>query len=453
MANSFPTTKNTWVANDLIESAWANSIEDVLGITGAHNFSRAATFIVAANDSTAQGKATADYICDGTADDVQIQAAFDALPSTGGSVMLLDGKFNIAAALWIPAATKLFGQGYNTHLFLVAGTDDHMLKNENFGNAGSRDSNIVVYGIRFDHNKANNSAGAVISFNETQYCKFLNNWFIDADFTLDGSDSAIVKNNYSINSRGIGITIGAGGEDPVPPGTGSIDCLVEGNTVINSGDDGIYIDLNSLRSMVKNNNVISAGRYGIIVDNNCTEIQVDGNVIRSSTSISILVTYACHRTSVTNNKIISAGNDGIQFQNNSDYGVISHNTIKSPTNDGIQVGANHIYMSITDNTIQLANDHGIIIHNDCDYSKINDNTIIDSGQRTDATYRDIYVNGAEYCSVVGNICRATQANKVVNNINSDNSSNFLTVIGNVAEGATATEIDLTGANNESANNI
>ena len=45
---------------------------------------RTATLVVAASDSSDKSKAQADYICDGTADNVQIQAAIDALPAGGG---------------------------------------------------------------------------------------------------------------------------------------------------------------------------------------------------------------------------------------------------------------------------------------------------------------------------------------------------------------------------------
>lgn len=41
--------------------------------------SRSATLIVAASDASAKSKAGADYICDGTSDDVQIQTEIDEL--------------------------------------------------------------------------------------------------------------------------------------------------------------------------------------------------------------------------------------------------------------------------------------------------------------------------------------------------------------------------------------
>lgn len=66
---------------------------------GGYPVVRGATYIVAANDSSASSKAQADYVCDGTADDVQIQAAIDALPAGGGKVGLLEGTFNLAAGI------------------------------------------------------------------------------------------------------------------------------------------------------------------------------------------------------------------------------------------------------------------------------------------------------------------------------------------------------------------
>jgi hypothetical protein len=42
------------------------------------------------------------HVCDGTADNVQIQEAIDALPSVGGIVSLSEGIFNIASTIQIP---------------------------------------------------------------------------------------------------------------------------------------------------------------------------------------------------------------------------------------------------------------------------------------------------------------------------------------------------------------
>lgn len=55
---------------------------------------------VAASTAPAREKSRADWVCDGTADDVQIQAAIDAVKAAGGGeVFLSQGTFNLAAQL------------------------------------------------------------------------------------------------------------------------------------------------------------------------------------------------------------------------------------------------------------------------------------------------------------------------------------------------------------------
>lgn len=57
---------------------------------------RGATKIVAASNASASMLAMADYVCDGVADEVQINAALAALGSVGGTVLLSEGSFTIA---------------------------------------------------------------------------------------------------------------------------------------------------------------------------------------------------------------------------------------------------------------------------------------------------------------------------------------------------------------------
>jgi hypothetical protein len=71
----------------------------------------AATFVVAASDASDRVKNQADYVADGTADDVDIQAAIDALPAAGGKVVLSEGLFNISSAINLRNGTNLEGQG------------------------------------------------------------------------------------------------------------------------------------------------------------------------------------------------------------------------------------------------------------------------------------------------------------------------------------------------------
>ncbi len=58
-----------------------------------------------------------DYLCDGTADNVEINAAIQALPSTGGEIVILDGTYNISRAILVNKANvTLSGCGFGTRL-------------------------------------------------------------------------------------------------------------------------------------------------------------------------------------------------------------------------------------------------------------------------------------------------------------------------------------------------
>ena len=56
---------------------------------------RTVTAVVAADDASDEEKDQAEYICDGLLDKIEIQAALDAVPATGGTVMLLGHQFNL----------------------------------------------------------------------------------------------------------------------------------------------------------------------------------------------------------------------------------------------------------------------------------------------------------------------------------------------------------------------
>jgi len=70
------------------------------------------TKVVAASDSI--GTPTADYTCDGTDDEVQINQAITDLGATGGTVMLLDGTFNLGATITMASNVNLRGNGWGT---------------------------------------------------------------------------------------------------------------------------------------------------------------------------------------------------------------------------------------------------------------------------------------------------------------------------------------------------
>jgi hypothetical protein len=74
----------------------------VTALEAASGGSLPSTWVVAANDSSSSDKAIADYVCDGTADNSEIQSAINAAQSNnGGTVLLAKGTYNVASTVII----------------------------------------------------------------------------------------------------------------------------------------------------------------------------------------------------------------------------------------------------------------------------------------------------------------------------------------------------------------
>ena len=91
-------------------------------VSGARNTKGGATIIVAASDAPASVKAVADYVCDGTNDEVELEAAYAALPAGstsggGGTIRLSTGTFEIGTTIDFQGNTpvQLIGDGFLSH--------------------------------------------------------------------------------------------------------------------------------------------------------------------------------------------------------------------------------------------------------------------------------------------------------------------------------------------------
>jgi hypothetical protein len=130
---------------------------------------RTASYVIAASDAPSRVKAGADAICDGTADDVQIQAAIVILAAAGGGILYLsEGTFNIAASLSLTSKLLLKGLNKSTHIvvdavkpFTPATADDVTIEDIYFENEATnfvdaefadttyRVSNLVIKNCEF----------------------------------------------------------------------------------------------------------------------------------------------------------------------------------------------------------------------------------------------------------------------------------------------------------------
>ena len=128
-------------------------------VNSTHPPVRESTLVVAASNAATWVRAQSDYICDGTADDVEIQAAIDALPSgVGGKVMLSEGTFNLSAKVAVlRSGVTIEGQGKATLLALASGVNDHVIE---IGNGSTYFTGTWVRMVDIYCNGDNQSSGS-----------------------------------------------------------------------------------------------------------------------------------------------------------------------------------------------------------------------------------------------------------------------------------------------------
>ena len=122
-------------------------------LSATHKITRSATIVVAASDSSAKSKAQADYVCDGTNDEVEIQAAITA--GAGGKITLLEGNYikgNISG-ISVPSNTEIELLGT---IKLANNVGDGAII---FKNSDSTNDNIRIIGGILDGNRTNQSSG------------------------------------------------------------------------------------------------------------------------------------------------------------------------------------------------------------------------------------------------------------------------------------------------------
>lgn len=108
------------------------------------------TVLVAASNAADATKRRAQYVCDGVADNLEIQAAIDALP-VGGKVVLSEGTFTLADNIDAVGDMILMGQGYATKLIMLAGSPGTQKNAINIVSV----NNVEICFLQIDGNRGN----------------------------------------------------------------------------------------------------------------------------------------------------------------------------------------------------------------------------------------------------------------------------------------------------------
>ena len=326
-----------------------------------------ATLVVAASDSSWRGRESADYVCDGVSDQVQINDALEWLASegrTGGKVMLLEGTYIIDSHILMPSNTQIEGQGHSSVIKIKDGYTLppapnrylYMITNKDGSNGNSH---LRVAHLTLDGNKANTT--------ETAYIRSISFWVVSDSVVEDvrsiNAPSAEIE-VYGDRNRVVGCRLQdakTGGLN-VAYGSG---CTVSGNAVHNSGSHGITIT--QLSNSVVIGNVSNGNEFGISLYE-CVSCTVSDNAISLSGYDGIYL-YQCVECQVAGNSITSSGqktnpdwgNSGIRVHWASSRNNIQHNTIRR-------------------GNLQLKPAYGVWIQSaDCDRNMVTNNDLYLSG--------------------------------------------------------------------------
>ncbi len=309
-----------------------------------------ATKIVAASNSLNKNKA--DYVCDGTADEVQINQALNALPSTGGYVHLLEGTYSINANIVIP----------NDNISLVGGGKGTLITTNTINLDMIFCENVDNITIRDLHIDGNSSSGS------------------DAIKLNSGVTNSIVSGCLIENAGLNSITTNS-------TGTGITDTKIVNNICVNSRLHGIII-YNSSNNEIIGNTCRDGGTTGIgialsVGSNN----KIIGNDCRNNGSHGIGVTGDNTHNIISNNNCQSNGGNGIfMFRvGTAGYNVVIGNNCQANTQHGIQIATAHSNNIISSNMC-INNDFGNTGSYDGIFLQSSDNNVI-LGNRCDGNDR------------------------------------------------------------------
>jgi len=278
-----------------------------------------ATLVVAASDS--KDPTRADYQCDGTADQAEINAAISALPTIGGKVVLLEGTYNLSNSILINRSNvTLEGAEYakllasaTIYLIQITGAYSNIrIKNiildgglptyygKGIYSSGYKIDNLTVEGCTFQ-----NCDGHVLTIlgdpaSYWERMQILNNRFIDNDTSygtiyVSYGRRGVIRGNSIITTRanGYGIRVSACEETVI-----SNNMIVVGGTT--SSYYGVYLEANCFRSIIIGNTIRDA-YWGI--DSCGPDLLIAENTITNCNPYAIELTADSAENIVVNNHL------------------------------------------------------------------------------------------------------------------------------------------------------
>lgn len=244
----------------------------------ANGQSSPATVVVATQDSSEQSKAAARFIGDGVGDQDEINAAIRALPAAGGTVLLMEGTYDIrkvagklGGVIIDRSNAVLAGQGPGTKLIQAPEQETNVIRI-----IGSGVGHIVIRDLYLDANRDKNPIGEgdpKVSHARFEFCG------IKAFCAVPGAGGEpchdiTIRNTQVVNARRLGImlegrnmkvvdnTIGNATSDAVEILTGPGE--IRGNYFEITGRTHVAVGSDRADSMIMADNIVHVRPTGDI---------------------------------------------------------------------------------------------------------------------------------------------------------------------------------------------
>jgi len=402
---------------------------------------RSRTIVVAASNSIDPTLAPAAYRCDGVADQVEINAAITALGAVGGTVILLEGTYNLTGSINLATGTALMGQGRGT-VIAIPGVAVGINMISAVGV-----NRVLVSDLRVDGSGGTAGTQHGIYFSTVTHSKITRCW---------------VEN---MRNRGIYLL------------TTSDNNIIAGNSCISCTDGGIYVSASSYDQIVGNNcqsntsngiHIMGGGGYHMIVGNNCQgntvngiyitgtgNNEVVGNNCRSSVTGSGIYLY----NAASNNTIVGNGCQGnvygIRLATDCVDNTVAGNYCKENSYHGIQISDTSNNNTVTGNSIRANSRHGIWLYA-ASRNSIVGNILHRNSQGADNTYNEIFLEGTSTYNVVdGNSihCDGPMNNSAYGIREAAAADDYNMIVGNIAQGAVTANVSRQGPNSIEVHNI
>ncbi|MFB2938926.1 right-handed parallel beta-helix repeat-containing protein [Aerosakkonemataceae cyanobacterium BLCC-F154] len=340
------------------------------------------TVVVASSSS--ENKDGADFLTDGTGDQEEInQAIAQVGQAGGGTVLLLDGTFNITDnILTIYDNVTLTGVGWGTVLKQgnnVVFTNAGMVRSAANSSAGNIAKPVYINQhfrhMSWDGNKANqtSSKNAYGNFGFYQDSSFedlrvhsFKYYGLDPHENSDAKVPTLrltVKDNLADRNGQDGITL-----DNI------VDSVVEDNISDSNNRHGINVVTNSDNNVIRNNVVTSNGYRGIVVQSGSDKARtsdnnlLENNIAKFNARDGIYLELA-EGTKVKNNFVEENGQSGIHLKGASDSTITDNqllNNSQSKHQGYSELLVNHYLNTSTNETTYSTNnvaENNIILNN------------------------------------------------------------------------------------------